>query len=204
MAEKRIPADTTLTEPTFLNDKKVDGELYAYLQSISMPVENEGKMETRVYFKNMATQAKICEKVKIKSPKTYKVHLNYLIENGYIEVKDDYYLLNNKENAFLMIPLETLQFLVDVVQEHIIKIYVYLGQRYKYGLTLGKQWEFTIQEVADHVGLKLDGTPRSYAIINHALEALSSFGLISYVSFFDGKAPKKKLTGFSFEYKKPE
>jgi len=29
--EKRFPADTTLEKLTFLNNKKIDGELYAYL-----------------------------------------------------------------------------------------------------------------------------------------------------------------------------
>jgi hypothetical protein len=29
--EKRFPANTTLKDITFLNDKKINGELYAYL-----------------------------------------------------------------------------------------------------------------------------------------------------------------------------
>lgn len=33
--QKRFPANTTLDELTFLNDKKVNGELYALLQEIS-------------------------------------------------------------------------------------------------------------------------------------------------------------------------
>lgn len=33
--KKRFPADTKLDILTFLNDKKVNGELYAYLQSLS-------------------------------------------------------------------------------------------------------------------------------------------------------------------------
>ena len=33
--KKRIPADTTLDSLTFLNDKKINGELYAYLQEMS-------------------------------------------------------------------------------------------------------------------------------------------------------------------------
>jgi hypothetical protein len=32
---KRFPADTTLDNLTFLNDKKINGELYAYLQGLS-------------------------------------------------------------------------------------------------------------------------------------------------------------------------
>lgn len=46
--------------------------------------------------------------------------------------EDDCYVLPNQERMFLMIPLETLGFLLDTLQEHVIKVYVYLGQRYKY------------------------------------------------------------------------
>ena len=48
--EKRFPADTRMEKEgqkikTFLNDSKVDAELYAYLLSHSRPI----KGETRVY-----------------------------------------------------------------------------------------------------------------------------------------------------------
>lgn len=43
--EKRFPSNTTLEELTFLNDKKVDGDLYAYLLSKARGVDKE----TRVY-----------------------------------------------------------------------------------------------------------------------------------------------------------
>lgn len=39
--EKRFPADTTLDITTFLNDKKADGELYAFLQSVSKHDDRE-------------------------------------------------------------------------------------------------------------------------------------------------------------------
>ena len=35
MEEKRFPANTQMDVLTFLNDKQINGELYAYLQSIS-------------------------------------------------------------------------------------------------------------------------------------------------------------------------
>lgn len=54
----------------------------------------------------------------IKSPKTFNVHLNYLTARGFIEVKDNGdYLLPNKEDIYFMVPLETLQYLNDTVQE---------------------------------------------------------------------------------------
>ena len=53
---KRIPADTTLESLTFLNDKKINGELYAYLQELSEYVvinKEENKFLTYVLKKNM-------------------------------------------------------------------------------------------------------------------------------------------------------
>ena len=46
-----FPADTTMTKLTFLNDSKVDSELYAYLQSIS-EIDSETQ-EIRVYKNKM-------------------------------------------------------------------------------------------------------------------------------------------------------
>lgn len=56
---------------------------------------------------------------------------------------------------------------------------------------------FTIEEIADHIGLALEGNPRNYAKINNALDLLSKLGLISYVEFYEGKRPRKRLVEFS-------
>lgn len=50
--EKRFPSETTLDKLTFLNDKKVDGELYAYLLSKAREVQKE----TRVYKSSLPNQ----------------------------------------------------------------------------------------------------------------------------------------------------
>ena len=39
--KKRFPADTSLEYTTFLNDKKVNAELYALLQTYSRPDSEE-------------------------------------------------------------------------------------------------------------------------------------------------------------------
>lgn len=49
---KRFPANTSMEETTFLNDKKVNGELYALLQSYSYPND---KQETIVVKKSLPT-----------------------------------------------------------------------------------------------------------------------------------------------------
>ena len=43
--KKRFPADTSLDKMTFLNNKHINGELYAYLQSLSTVRYNQNKDE---------------------------------------------------------------------------------------------------------------------------------------------------------------
>lgn len=198
---KRFPADTTLDSLTFLNDKKINGELYAYLQELSTFQSEESKEPvTFVNKKDMPKQAIICDVLGIKSPKTLRSHLNYLIEQGYVEETSDKYILPRKENIYLLIPRKTLTYITDNCREHVIKIYIYLGQKYKYALYNGKTYEFTLKELGTHIGLNIKNNSRGYEVINNALELLYNSGLIDYVSYFDGQVQKKKLTKFSMEY----
>jgi hypothetical protein len=168
-----------------------------------MPVEKDDAVITIVAKKNVPSQAKMCETLGIKSPKTLRSHMNYLIEREYVQQLDNGdYLLPEMENIYFLIPLHTLQYLNDNCREHIIKIYVYLGQRYKYALSQGKHYEFSLEELGDHIGIKVKNNSRGYEIINNALNLLYNSGLIDYCSFFDGKSQRKKLTSFSFEVNK--
>ena len=191
---KRFPANTSMEETTFLNDKKVNGELYALLQSYSYPND---KQETIVVKKSLPTQAEMCSKLGIKSPKTYRAHLQYLITLGYVVEKDGCYYLPNVEEIYFMIPLDTIKYLNDTLKEQVVKIYIYLGQRNKYK----PGYEFTIEELAKHIGIKLDNNSRNYELVNNALLALYNSELIDYVEFYEGKYPKKRLTKFSLTHK---
>lgn len=195
MANKRMPADTTLKQKTFLNDKKIDGELYAFLQSYSFPNKNK---ETIVNKEDLPTQNEICKSIGIKSRTTLRAHLNYLIEKGYVVERPDKYILPNQEEIFFMIPLDTLKFLNDALKEQVVKIYLYLGQRWKYKQN---NYIFTIEEIAQHIGIKLDGNSRNYEIINNALLCLCNNELLDYVEFYEGDKPRKKLTQFSLYVK---
>jgi len=112
--KKRFPANTTLDLTTFLNDKKVDGELYALLQSYSVPNE---KKETIVCKSSLPSQTQMCAKLGIKSPKTYRAHLRYLLEKEYVVERDNAYYLPNREEIYFMIPIDTLKFLNDTMTE---------------------------------------------------------------------------------------
>ena len=214
MEQKRFPADTTLDFSTFLNDKKINGELYAILQGLSDYLVIDKKLNlysTYVLKSKMPTQTDLCKKLGIKSPKTLRQHLQYLIEQHYIvpggtdeDDKDVAYYLPEMENIYFLIPADTLKYLNNNCREHVIKIYVYLGQRYKMALAMGKQYEFTLKELGTHLGIGIKNHTKQYEVVNNALELLFNSGLIEYVSYFDGQMQKKKLTNFSFEYIKPE
>lgn len=200
-----------MTETTFLNNKKLDGELYGLLQSISDYSVIDKKMnlfQTYVSKDKMPTQAELCKMLKIKSPKTLREHLQALDNAGYIKKNTDKslniaYFLPEIEDIYFLIPLETNKYLSDNCRAHVFKIYIYLGQRYKMALKEGKVYEFTLNELGEHIGISVKNHAKMYEMINHALELLYNSGLIEYVSFFDGVMKKKKLTNFSFEYSKP-
>lgn len=194
---KRFPANTSLLESTFLNDKKVDGELYGLLQSYAFP---NGQKETIIEKKELPAQTVLCSKLNIKSPKTYRAHLQYLISKGFVEDRGDKLYLPNVEEIYFMIPLSTLMFLNDTAKEQVIKVYIYLGQRYKYK----KDYIFTIAEIASHIGIELNNNQRNYITINNVLTCLQNHGLISYKEIYENNLPKKQLTSFSFEVKNLE
>lgn len=194
---KRFPADTTLTQATFLNDKKIDSELYAYLQGLSYPND---KKETVVNKSTLPKQTDICGAIGIKSPKTLRVHLNYLLDTGYLEDCGDEYHLPNKEEIYFLIPLETTKFLHDCLTEKVVKVYIYLAQRWKYK---GNQYTFTVEDIAEHIGINLSGHSRNYEIINNALICLMNNGLIDFVEYYENKKPIKRLINFSLYYKDP-
>lgn len=207
MEQKRFPADTILDYQTFLNDKKINGELYALLQRYSRYEVIDKKnniFRTYVLKKELPSQKVMSELLGISSPKTLKAHFDYLISKGYVVEtkigKDIAYDLPEKENIYLLIPLETLQYLNDNCREHVIKIYIYLGQRFKWAQKENREYIFSLKEIGEHIGLSIKNHSAGYRVINNALDLLQNSGLIEYVSYFDGVSQKKKMRAFSFEY----
>ena len=96
--------------------------------------------------------------------------------------------------------MDTLRFIQNTIQEDVIKIYIYLGQRNKYALMNGYKYSFTIKEIAEHLGLSLN-SESSRTFIKDGLDALMNNGLINFVSYRDGKVPKLRLVDYSYEYK---
>lgn len=147
----------------------------------------------------MPSQSKLVGKdgvLPYSSPKTYRAHLKYLIDTGYVIEESDKYILPNIEDIYLLLPLDTLRFIVDTVTESVIKIYIYLGQRYKYK----KNYVFTQEEIAQHLGVKLDGKPATRSKIKNGLIALQNHGLIEYETFYDGKSHRHRLLNWSNKF----
>lgn len=194
--QKTFPADTSLQKETFLNNKAVDAELYAILQAYSVPKNGQ----TIVIRKNLPTQEEIAEMLGTKV-RTVRNRINSLIEAGYVRKPDGkdqnkYYILEQQEIIFVQIPLKTLEFLLDTLKPNVIKVYIYLIQRNRYR---PHDYLFTCEELAEHIGVNLSNNTRNYEMINNALSCLSTLGLITYTSYFDGKKPVKKLISVSLD-----
>ena len=214
--EKRFPADTTLEKLTFLNNRKIDAELYAYLQSISSfdAIENgenmsaEEKLQycnTYILKKNLPTQKIIASKFGI-TEKTLRSHLAELIDNGFLvkstDKKDIAYYLPMCENMYFMIPLETIQFLNDTVKEEVVKMYIYLGMKWQwveYERSQGRQREnysFTLRELGEHLGISVENNERNLKTIRNMLLCLENNGLIEYANYFQDTR-RKRLVKFN-------
>jgi len=71
--------------------------------------DDEGNHYTIVYKDKFPKQSIVCEKLGIKSPKTLRAHLNYLIEKGYVILTEEGdYILPEMESMFFYIPLDTI------------------------------------------------------------------------------------------------
>lgn len=124
----------------------------------------------------MPKQAEICDIIGIKSTKTYRAHLLYLIEAGYVIEEESRYVLPRVEDFYLLLPLSTICFLKDVFREQVVKAYIYLGQRWRNNGN--SNFEFTFEDLASHIGIKLAGNARGYEQIRNMLYVLSKCGLI--------------------------
>lgn len=201
---KNFPANTELItyldengkqqlKLTFLNDSKVNGELYAYLMSKSIGEEKQ----TRVYKNILPSMAKIATEVlHYKSRQSGYNSFNYLLENGYLKDMGEYYVIK-KENPYFSIPQDLLDYLIDTATESVIKVYIYLGIKNSYKRsTTGEGYVFTIKELCEHLGIDYN-YKKNRDKISNCLTCLTKQGLIKTASFREGKVPKMRLIEFS-------
>jgi hypothetical protein len=63
-----------------------------------------------------------------------------------------------------MIPLDTLQFLNSCLKDRVIKLYIYLGQRWKYKQD---KYTFTLRELGEHLGMNAKTYQRDITELNN-------------------------------------
>ena len=189
-----------------LGDKKVDYNLYGLLQAMSYL--KDGK---RFVYAADATPSKLLDMTptdngkKITSLKTIQRVMKFFKDSGLItegKVEDlagkqvKCFWLNEDENYFQLINLETLRFLCDVANSDVIKTYAYLLNKNNYF----EDYSFTCKEIVEVLGYYYKADTAKKA--EHILFALESFGLIKVASYyeknFDGApVPRKRLINVS-------
>lgn len=181
---------------TFLNNTKIDGELYAYLLSISKGSKEDG---TYVLIEEMPSQETIANVLNYKSRQTVSTHMKTLIDKGYVQKVEDRYLILNPEEYFFQVPLETTTYLIDTVKEAVIKLYIYLGTCYQ----RKKDYMFTIKEICTQFKYNYNNKRNRDRVVNQ-LDALRKFNLIDYKIEQDGTGcrPYFVLTEFNTNVKK--
>ena len=196
-----------------MKDKKVNDNIYGYLQSISY-LNKDGE---RFIYKSDVSPTKIeryfknCEGIEI-SLSTIKRNLTLfkskkvglLVEgktmDNYNKEVEVYFLPMIEDEPYKLIPLETLKYLVDTSNGNVIKTYVYLLNKYGWK----SDYEFTKRELIENIGFNPQSTSKgkgkvNYEMMDNILLCLKNNGLIEYVEYYgttdNGKpTPKHKLT----------
>ena len=186
-----------------LGDKKVDYNLYGHLQALSYL--KDGK---RFVYAVDATPSQLLTMTpvdgagkKITSLATIKRVMKFFKDSGLItegKVEDlsgkevKCFWLNEDENYFQFIQLDTLRFLCNTTNSNVIKTYAYLLNKSFYF----EGYTFTKKELLDAIGYS--SKDKGQQLMDDILLGLSKFGLIKFESCYernyDGNpVPKMRL-----------
>ena len=156
-------------------DKKYYDMLYAHLQCVSI---FSGQGEERIVEKSEINFKQLGEKLGI-SRQTASVKFKNLISLGLLEELDngDYKLVILEKNIASLIPQETLQFILDVLNENSISTYVYLLNRYVANRC--QPYQFTMDQVKTHLGISTKTRSNNH-IITNILMGLEKLELLKY------------------------
>ena len=185
-----------------LGDKKVDYNLYGHLQAMSYL--KDGK---RFVYAVDATPSKLLDMTptengkKITSLGTIQRVMKFFKDSGLItegKVEDlagkqvKCFWLNEDENYFQFIQLDTLRFLCNTTNSNVIKTYAYLLNKSFYF----EGYTFTKKELLDAIGYS--SKDKGQQLMDDILLGLSKFGLIKFESCYernyDGNpVPKMRL-----------
>lgn len=178
MYKKRIPVTDE-----FLKQRKINDILYSYLQSISYVNGGITFVYKKQFIENIEDVCILLGGIKRRS---VYIQLKNLSQFGFVKeekIEDNYgrkvdaYILSY-ENKFKEIPIDTLKYLVDTMSTNVIKVYVYLLNKYEWK----HDYNFTKKELLEHIGYKKHGK-NNYATINNLLDILIKCNLIKISKF---------------------
>ena len=192
-------------EEKFMN-KKVSDMLYGYLQSISYVGEND----VRFVYKSHFSPTKVQEYFGVDEKGEYRFQrlaitraLRVLIQYGYVReitvqglkgnMVKAYELPYDEEKIFQYIPLETLKYLLDTCNPHVIKLYIYFLNGYN---NFGTNFEFTDKRLLNECfGVKSNTNKKTNDTLKNRLDILKKLGLIDwceYTKSYNGTKIKTK------------
>lgn len=188
---RRIPM-----EEEFMKDKMISDLLYSMLQSYS----NWNKEENHRYIpKKIIKKSKWAKALGISRP-TLDKRIGKLLEKEYLIDKEDYYILPNKGEYYFLVPVETLNYLINTANHNVIKIYCHLGLLYKF---YGNKAYYTQSKLLEVIGY--DKTDKNnHKTIKHILTSLKLNGLLVSTSENEGIITKERILAVNSTIRKPE
>ena len=167
---RQVPKDKQIC-----TNKKYYDILYAYLQCISTYDEgaNERSFTKKdINFSNLASMFNM-------SRQTVSKKFNNLIELGLVVAKDNstFLLTTLEPNIAALVPYKTLKLITDTLNEHSIKTYVYLLNRYYANQC--RSFQFTLAQVKECIGICATTRSNDDTVTN-ILFVLQKLGLIKY------------------------
>ena len=188
---RRIPM-----EEEFMKDKMISDLLYSMLQSYS----NWNKEENHRYIpKKIIKKSKWAKALGISRP-TLDKRIGKLLEKEYLIDKEDYYILPNKGEYYFLVPVETLNYLINTANHNVLKIYCHLGLLYKF---YGDKAYYTQSKLLEVIGY--DKTDKNnHKTIKHILTSLKLNGLLVSTSENEGIITKERILAVNSTIRKPE
>ena len=188
---RRIPM-----EEEFMKDKMISDLLYSMLQSYS----NWNKEENHRYIpKKIIKKSKWAKALGISRP-TLDKRIGKLLEKEYLIDKEEYYILPNKGEYYFLVPVETLNYLINTANHNVIKIYCHLGLLYKF---YGNKAYYTQSKLLEVIGY--DKTDKNnHKTIKHILTSLKLNGLLVTTSESEGIITKERILAVNSTIRKPE
>lgn len=128
--------------------------------------------------------------------RTLRNRVGKMVEYGYLVDKGDRYVFSAESSLWEIVQYDMLKYLVATKSENSVKIYCYLLNKFKWKQSSGEGYSFTLKGIARAIGYSESSSNSSNvtSIIRMIVEDLTRTGIINFVDYYDGKAPKMRLT----------